>query len=73
VQGFSESTDSAYKESGQIIMESVTNIRTVVSFSNEKMIEEFYAEKLKKPYEIVNKKGNYSGLVNIFHIFILFT
>lgn len=47
MQGFSENTDSAYKDSGLLIMESVTNIRTVASFANEKKIEEFYAEKLK--------------------------
>ena len=38
VQGFSESTDSAYKDSGLIIMEAVTNIRTVASFSNESKV-----------------------------------
>lgn len=44
-------------------MESVTNIRTVASFSNEAKICEFYSEKLKKPYEVVVKKGNLSGVV----------
>lgn len=36
VQGFSEKTDGVYKESNSLVMESVTNIRTVASFSNEK-------------------------------------
>ncbi|EDK31467.1 multidrug resistance protein-like transporter family ABC domain protein (macronuclear) [Tetrahymena thermophila SB210] len=62
VQGFSESTDDAYKDSGMLIMESVTNIRTVASFANEKKVSQFYDEKLVKPYEIVVKKGNYSGV-----------
>jgi ATP-binding cassette subfamily B (MDR/TAP) protein 1 len=37
-QGFAASTDEAYKESGGLIMESVTNIRTVASFSNENLL-----------------------------------
>lgn len=35
LQGFSDLTDEAYKDSGNLIMEAVTNIRTVVSFGNE--------------------------------------
>lgn len=34
--------DSAYKDSGNLIMESVTNIRTVYSFGNEKIILRAY-------------------------------
>lgn len=64
VQGFSADTDAAYKDSGIIIMESVTNIRTVASFSNEKMLSEFYASKLVHPYNVAFKKGNISGIVS---------
>ena len=46
VQGFSEGTDEAYKDSGMIIMESVTNVRTVLSFSNEDKIFEILDSKL---------------------------
>ena len=33
--GFSATTDEAYKESGNLIAETVTNIRTVFSFGNK--------------------------------------
>lgn len=42
-------TDEAYKDSGNLIMEAVTNIRTVFSFGNEKVILEIYSEKVRQP------------------------
>ena len=38
MQGFSSETDAAYKDSGNLIMESVNNVRTVVSFGNQDII-----------------------------------
>lgn len=35
MQGFSDLTDDAYKDSGNLIMEAVTNIRTVKSFGHD--------------------------------------
>jgi len=32
--GYSANTDEAYKDSGNLVMEAVTNIRTVASFGN---------------------------------------
>lgn len=62
VQGFSEGSDKAYKDSGMIIMEAVTNIRTVASFSNEKKLSHFLSETLKNPYQIAFRKGHVSGV-----------
>jgi ATP-binding cassette subfamily B (MDR/TAP) protein 1 len=42
IKGFSEKTDSAYKDSGNLIMESVCNIRTVLSFGNQENILAVY-------------------------------
>lgn len=62
VEGFSVGTDKAYKGSGSIIMEAVTNIRTVASFANEKKLSLFLEETLKGPYELAFKKGHFSGI-----------
>ncbi|KAL4464298.1 hypothetical protein ABPG72_011343 [Tetrahymena utriculariae] len=62
VEGFSEGSDKAYKDSSMIIMEAVTNIRTVASFSNEKKLCFFLSETLKKPYKLAFKKGHISGI-----------
>ncbi|KAL4480238.1 hypothetical protein ABPG74_020754 [Tetrahymena malaccensis] len=62
IQGYSESSDGAYKQAGQIVMESVTNIRTVASFCNENMLHDFLSEKLKAPLQLVKSKGQISGV-----------
>ncbi|KAL4480240.1 hypothetical protein ABPG74_020756 [Tetrahymena malaccensis] len=62
IQGYSENSDGAYKEAGQIIMESVTNIRTVASFCNENKLNVFLAEKLVQPLQLVKSKGQISGV-----------
>ncbi|EAS02072.1 multidrug resistance protein-like transporter family ABC domain protein (macronuclear) [Tetrahymena thermophila SB210] len=72
VQGFSKGSEEAYKDSGIIIMESVTNIRTVASFANEGKILQFYDEKLQKSYNSINKKGNTAGLAFGFSQFVMF-
>ncbi|KAL4426347.1 hypothetical protein ABPG74_006285 [Tetrahymena malaccensis] len=63
VQGFSEGSDKAYKDSGIIIMEAVTNIRTVASFANEKKLSQFLDETLVEPYSIAFRKGHISGVL----------
>jgi ATP-binding cassette subfamily B (MDR/TAP) protein 1 len=45
--GFSEKSDAAYKESAQLIMESMMNIRTVSSFGYENVIFNKYKQKLE--------------------------
>ncbi|KAL4480239.1 hypothetical protein ABPG74_020755 [Tetrahymena malaccensis] len=62
IQGYSENADGAYKEAGQIIMESVTNIRTVASFCNENKLSIFLSEKLVQPLQLVKSKGQISGV-----------
>jgi hypothetical protein len=44
--GFSDKSDAAYKESAQLIMESMMNIRTVSSFGYENVILNKYQQKL---------------------------
>ncbi|KAL4491484.1 hypothetical protein ABPG72_008140 [Tetrahymena utriculariae] len=72
VQGFSKGSEEAYKDSGIIIMESITSIRTVSSFANEGKILQFYDEKLQKSYNSINKKGNTAGLAFGFIQFAMF-
>lgn len=44
--GFSEQTDEAYKDSANLIMEAMVNIRTVTSFGVESSVAKKYGEKL---------------------------
>lgn len=44
--GFSDKTDASYKDSSNLIMESMLNIRTVSSFGYEGIIGKKYEEKL---------------------------
>jgi ATP-binding cassette subfamily B (MDR/TAP) protein 1 len=61
--GFSEKSDAAYKDSSSLIMEAMTNIRTVCSFGVENTIAAKYEEKLEEPYQLAKKKGNISGIL----------
>ncbi|EDK31811.1 multidrug resistance protein-like transporter family ABC domain protein (macronuclear) [Tetrahymena thermophila SB210] len=72
IQGYSENSDGAYKEAGQIIMESVTNIRTVASFCNEKKLSTFLSEKLVQPLQLVKSKGQISGVFLGFSFALIF-
>jgi ABC-type bacteriocin/lantibiotic exporter with double-glycine peptidase domain len=45
--GFSEKTDEAYKDSSNLIMETLINIRTVKSFGYEDVVQNKYGEKLQ--------------------------
>ncbi|CAD8161006.1 unnamed protein product [Paramecium pentaurelia] len=62
MQGFSSQTDEAYKDSGNLIMEAVTNIRTVFSFGNEQIILGIYEKKVQMPLEQATSKGFKAGL-----------
>lgn len=43
----SKENDEAYKDSGNLVMEAVTNIRAVYSFGNEEVILSAYDKKIK--------------------------
>ena len=45
--GFSAQTDEAYKESGNLVAETVCNIRTVFSFGNKEIMTAAMEQKLK--------------------------
>jgi hypothetical protein len=44
--GFSDQTDAAYNESSNLIMETMINIRTVVSIGYEQRIINKYSKKM---------------------------
>lgn len=60
--GFNQRTDLAYKDSGNLIMEAVTNIRTVFSFGNQAIIHDAYCRKVQGPIEECTKNGILAGL-----------
>ena len=62
-QGFSDKTDKAYKESSNLITESMNHIRTVNSFGSEDIVERKYSEKLLEPMTLGVKKGMISGIM----------
>ena len=53
--------DKAYKDSALIIMESLTNIRTVISFGVENTVQNKYERYLDKPEESLRKSAIISG------------
>jgi ATP-binding cassette, subfamily B (MDR/TAP), member 1 len=72
MQGFSEQSDDAYKDSGNLVQETVTNIRTVASFGNEDILLGFLNERLKVPESLIFKKSNYAGLAFGFSQMMMF-
>lgn len=71
--GFSDKTDEVYKESSNIIMEAMINIRTVHSFGYEKIIYDQYVERMDEPLRLAIKKGNLSGFFFGISQIIMFT
>lgn len=71
--GFSDSTDAAYKDSSNLIMEAMINIRTVSSFGYEGIIAKKYDEKMEEPYRLAIKKGNTAGIFFGLSQVIMFT
>jgi ATP-binding cassette, subfamily B (MDR/TAP), member 1 len=70
--GFSDKSDAAYKESSNLIMESMVNIRTVSSFGYENVIFNKYEQKLVEPFNLAVKKGNISGIMFGFSQIVMF-
>jgi ABC-type multidrug transport system fused ATPase/permease subunit len=62
-EGFSDKTDRVYKESSNLIMESMNSIRTVTSFGSEDIIERKYSARLDDPLGEGMKKGLVSGFL----------
>lgn len=62
MQGYSNLTDEAYKDSGNLIMEAVCNIREVISFGNEFTLLKNYTTKVTLPLLSATKHAIYSGL-----------
>ncbi|CAI2169154.1 2825_t:CDS:10 [Funneliformis geosporum] len=50
--GFGAKTRKAYEESGQIVQQSVANMRTIASLSLEETFKELYKKAIKKPHSI---------------------
>lgn len=55
MSAFGKQADGAYKDSGNLIMEAVTNIRTVYSFGNEDIILNVLNNNI---YRLIIKKYN---------------
>ena len=70
--GFSDKTDSAYKDSSNLITEAMVNIRTVTSFGYDAFVINQYEKKLEEPQMLGIKKGLVSGVLFGFSQFILF-
>lgn len=71
--GFSDKTDAAYKDSSNLIMEAMVNIRTVSSFGSEESFVKRYDKKMEEPYALAIKKGNTSGFLYGLSQFIMVT
>lgn len=71
--GFSDKTDAAYKDSSNLIMEAMINIRTVSSFGYEGIVAKRYDEKMEEPYALAVKKGNASGFFFGLSQIVMFT
>ncbi|CAD8071446.1 unnamed protein product [Paramecium primaurelia] len=50
-----------FKDAGNLIMEAVTNIRTVYSFGNENIILDDYTKRIQEPLEHCTSKGLQAG------------
>lgn len=61
--GFSEQSGEAYKDSSNLIMEAMINIRTVTSFGVENTFAAKYAQLLIKPFKLAIKSGNLAGFL----------
>ena len=62
-EGFSDKTDKAYKDSSNLITQSMLNIRTVTSFGSEDIVERKYSAQLIQPQKIGTRKGMISGFL----------
>ncbi|KAF8929098.1 Multidrug resistance protein 1 [Dissophora ornata] len=60
--GFGEKTRKAYKKSGQVAGEAITNIRTVVSLAKENKFEALYSDVTREPHKYAVHKAVFASL-----------
>lgn len=72
MQGYTGAVDDNYKDAAQIIMEAVTNIRTVLSFAQENFLVDLLSRKMDKPRQILAKKGHLAGISFGFSQLVMF-
>ena len=70
--GSATKSEEAYKNSSNIIMESMTNIRTVCSFGYENIISNKYEKMMEEPFNLAVKNGIVSGFFYGIAQFIMF-
>lgn len=62
MEGYSNYSSQALSDANQIVSESVTNIRTVISFSQKSVIMNAYKQKHKKVESIIRPRAHKAGL-----------
>ncbi|CAG8589114.1 1899_t:CDS:10 [Acaulospora morrowiae] len=60
--GFGAKTAKAYEESGQIVQQSVSNIRTIASLTREDTFKDLYKTSIRKPHRISLKGSIISSI-----------
>jgi ABC-type bacteriocin/lantibiotic exporter with double-glycine peptidase domain len=62
LSGFGSKTRKAYEKSGQILQQSVSNMRTIASLTREDTFKELYHEAIKLPHRIAVNGSAVSAL-----------
>jgi ABC-type bacteriocin/lantibiotic exporter with double-glycine peptidase domain len=62
LSGLGNKTRKAYEESGQIVQQSVSNMRTIASLTRENTFKELYHDAIKSPHRIAVKGSAISAL-----------
>mmetsp|Transcript_26696 Transcript_26696/g.30700 ORF Transcript_26696/g.30700 Transcript_26696/m.30700 type:complete len:1257 (-) Transcript_26696:252-4022(-) len=57
-----EQLQGGYQESGSIVSEAVSNVRTVVAFGCQQFLEKMYSQQLEEPLKAGKKKSKVQGL-----------
>ncbi|CAG8448762.1 17258_t:CDS:10 [Acaulospora morrowiae] len=60
--GFGAKTAKAYEESGRIVQQSVSNIRTIASLTRENTFKDLYKDSIRKPHRIALKGSIVSSI-----------
>jgi ATP-binding cassette subfamily B (MDR/TAP) protein 1 len=60
--GFGSKTRKAYEESGQIVQQSVANMRTIASLTREESFKELYQNSIRIPHLIAVKGSMVSAI-----------
>lgn len=62
LSGLGSKTRKAYEESGQIVQQSVANMRTIASLTREDTFKELYHESIKHPHRIAVRGSMVSSI-----------